>query len=150
MGDERNDKPEPSPTERAEELLDRAGRTAGFFVSSLGWRMARFASLAREEAEDILAEAQNVRREAKRKGDAGAPDPAESVSGGAASAESASAEAAFAEAVSGGAASGEAGATDAARRVAGELGVDLGKVEGTGADGRITVEDVRKEAGAGS
>ena len=36
-------------------------------------------------------------------------------------------------------------ATDAARRKAEELGVDLTQVEGTGADGRITVEDVRKK-----
>ncbi len=36
-------------------------------------------------------------------------------------------------------------ATDAARRKAGELGVNLSEVEGTGADGQITVEDVRKK-----
>ena len=36
-------------------------------------------------------------------------------------------------------------ATDAARRKAEELGVDLTQVEGTGADGRITAEDVRKK-----
>jgi len=36
-------------------------------------------------------------------------------------------------------------ATDAARRKAQELGVDLAEVDGTGADGKITVEDVRRK-----
>ncbi len=36
-------------------------------------------------------------------------------------------------------------ATDAARRKAEELGVDLADVQGTGADGQITVEDVRRK-----
>jgi e3 binding domain len=35
-------------------------------------------------------------------------------------------------------------ATDAATRLADELGVDLGDLEGTGSDGRITVRDVRE------
>ena len=35
--------------------------------------------------------------------------------------------------------------TQAARRKAQELGVSLSEVEGTGADGKITVEDVRKK-----
>ena len=39
----------------------------------------------------------------------------------------------------------EVKATDAARRKARELGVDLATVEGTGADGQITIEDVRKK-----
>ena len=39
----------------------------------------------------------------------------------------------------------EVEATDAARRKAREMGVDLTTVKGTGADGRITVEDVRKK-----
>lgn len=38
-------------------------------------------------------------------------------------------------------------ATDAARRKAQELGVDLTTVEGTGADGQITVGDVREKGG---
>jgi pyruvate/2-oxoglutarate dehydrogenase complex dihydrolipoamide acyltransferase (E2) component len=41
---------------------------------------------------------------------------------------------------------GEVDATDAARRQAGELGVDLTEIEGTGTDGRITVDDVKKFA----
>ena len=36
-------------------------------------------------------------------------------------------------------------ATGAARRKARELGVDLSEVEGTGTDGQVTVEDVRKK-----
>jgi polyhydroxyalkanoic acid synthase PhaR subunit len=44
-----------------------------------------------------------------------------------------------------GSAGGEVEATDAARRKARELGVDLATVEGTGADGRITVDDVRQK-----
>jgi pyruvate/2-oxoglutarate dehydrogenase complex dihydrolipoamide acyltransferase (E2) component len=39
-------------------------------------------------------------------------------------------------------------ATDAARDAADDLGIDLGDVEGTGADGRITVNDVRQMAEA--
>jgi pyruvate/2-oxoglutarate dehydrogenase complex dihydrolipoamide acyltransferase (E2) component len=41
---------------------------------------------------------------------------------------------------------GEIDATDAARREAREQGVDLTEVEGTGTDGRITVDDVRTYA----
>jgi polyhydroxyalkanoic acid synthase PhaR subunit len=44
-----------------------------------------------------------------------------------------------------GSAGGEVEATEAARRKALELGVDLATVEGTGADGRITVDDVRQK-----
>src|ERR671917_2615924 len=44
-----------------------------------------------------------------------------------------------------GSAAGEVEATDAARRKARELGVDLATVEGTGTDGRITVDDVRQK-----
>ncbi len=41
---------------------------------------------------------------------------------------------------------GEVNASDAARRQAKELGVDLTEVEGTGADGNITVKDVTRAA----
>ncbi len=44
-----------------------------------------------------------------------------------------------------GSATAEVEATDAARRKALELGVDLTRVEGTGADGKITIDDVRKK-----
>ena len=41
---------------------------------------------------------------------------------------------------------GEIDATDAARRQAQELGLDLTQIEGTGSDGRITVDDVKSAA----
>jgi pyruvate/2-oxoglutarate dehydrogenase complex dihydrolipoamide acyltransferase (E2) component len=41
---------------------------------------------------------------------------------------------------------GEVDATDAARRKAGELGVDLSEVRGTGANGRILAKDVERAA----
>ena len=41
---------------------------------------------------------------------------------------------------------GEIDATDAARRQARELDIDLTEIEGTGTDGRITVDDVKKFA----
>jgi polyhydroxyalkanoic acid synthase PhaR subunit len=44
-----------------------------------------------------------------------------------------------------GSAAVEVKATDAARRKARELGVDLAEVNGTGADGQVTVDDVRKK-----
>jgi pyruvate/2-oxoglutarate dehydrogenase complex dihydrolipoamide acyltransferase (E2) component len=40
-------------------------------------------------------------------------------------------------------------ATDAAKRMARELDIDLNEIEGTGADGRITVHDVRSARGNG-
>ncbi len=44
---------------------------------------------------------------------------------------------------------GEVRATAAARRMAEEMNVDLTEVEGTGQDGRITVDDVRGSAQEG-
>ena len=41
---------------------------------------------------------------------------------------------------------GEVDATDAARRKAGELGVNLSRVRGTGSNGRILVKDVERAA----
>ena len=41
-------------------------------------------------------------------------------------------------------------ATPATRRMARELGVDLGKVSGSGKDGRVTKDDVEKERGRGA
>jgi large subunit ribosomal protein L20 len=38
-------------------------------------------------------------------------------------------------------------ATDAAKKKAKELGLDLSSLEGTGADGRITINDVRSAQG---
>jgi pyruvate/2-oxoglutarate dehydrogenase complex dihydrolipoamide acyltransferase (E2) component len=36
------------------------------------------------------------------------------------------------------------GATEAAVRMAGELGIDLADIEGSGSEGRITIKDVRE------
>ena len=52
---------------------------------------------------------------------------------------------AMANAGANGSAGVEVDATDAARRKARELGVDLAEVDGTGADGQVTVDDVRKK-----
>ena len=48
--------------ERAEELVDRLGQRAGQIGTELGQRLLRLAARAREEAEDIWAEAQSMRR----------------------------------------------------------------------------------------
>ena len=48
--------------ERAEELVDRLGQRAGQMGSELSQRLLRLAARAREEAEDIWAEAQSMRR----------------------------------------------------------------------------------------
>lgn len=120
----RSPEPDRPATERAEELVDRMARGVGYLVSFVGLRVLKGASLAREEAEDIWAEAQSLRQE--RRG--AETDLAESDEGGRAAAESIK-------------------ATEAARRKAEELGMDLREIQGTGAAGRITVEDVKKRAG---
>ena len=48
-------------TDRAEESLDRAGEQIGLFAAAVGHRVRRSVALAREEAEDVLAEAQSLR-----------------------------------------------------------------------------------------
>ncbi len=58
-GDERADRP---ATERAEELADRMGRGVGRVATVVGWRLRRMTALVVEEAEDIWAEAQSIRR----------------------------------------------------------------------------------------
>jgi len=65
--------------------------------------------------------------------------------GGSASASSGVGSQEKAEAPTSRAAGNGVGATDAARRKAREMGVDLAEVEGTGANGQITVEDVRRK-----
>ena len=68
----------------------------------------------------------------------------QSSSGGANSQQSAAASGSNGSSSASASASQEIKATQAARRKADELGVTLSEVEGTGADGQITVEDVRK------
>lgn len=106
-------------TERAEELVDRLGESVGQFASLAGLRLLRVAALAREEAEDVWAEAQSVRR-------------AQSMRRQNREAES-------------GRAAEPIKATDVARRTAEELGVDLREVRGTGVNGRITAGDVKRK-----
>lgn len=47
---------------RAEEVVDRMGRTLGQFASLAALRMLQVAARVREEAEDVWAEAQSIRR----------------------------------------------------------------------------------------
>lgn len=49
-------------TERADELLDRTGERLGRFASTFSLRVRKMAALAREEGEDILADAQALRQ----------------------------------------------------------------------------------------
>jgi hypothetical protein len=48
--------------QRAEVLVDRLGERIGHYVALFGFKLLRFAARAKEEAEDIWAEAQSVRR----------------------------------------------------------------------------------------
>jgi hypothetical protein len=49
-------------TVRAEVLLDQMGERVGRFLSTAGQEIRKATARAREEAEDIWAEAQNMRR----------------------------------------------------------------------------------------
>lgn len=109
MSDRWDEEPR-SATERADELLDRTGQTVGAFASLAGYHVARIASFAREEVEDLWAEAQSLRAGPR---EAGEESPR------------------------------TVDASDAAWRTAEEMGVDLRRVEGTGVDGRVTVNDVK-------
>lgn len=57
---------EPSATRRAEEMLDSMGERLGQLVSLAGPSVRKLTALAREEAEDIWAEAQHVRAARER------------------------------------------------------------------------------------
>ncbi len=48
-------------TVRAEETLDQVGERLGAFAATVGHRVRKATALAREEAEDIWAEAQSLR-----------------------------------------------------------------------------------------
>lgn len=48
--------------QRAEELVDRWGEQVGQYVSAFGHNVLKWAARAREEAEDIWAEAQAIRQ----------------------------------------------------------------------------------------
>ena len=55
------DKEERPAMERAEELVDRLGERTAALASLAGLRLRKLAARAREEAEDVWAEAQSVR-----------------------------------------------------------------------------------------
>jgi hypothetical protein len=54
-----------TPNERAEEIVDQIGERVGHYVTIAGHALLRFAAQVREEAEDILAEAENLRKTKK-------------------------------------------------------------------------------------
>jgi pyruvate/2-oxoglutarate dehydrogenase complex dihydrolipoamide acyltransferase (E2) component len=146
-----------SATERADELLTRVGWTAGIFASMAGRSIARVAAFAREEVEDMWAEAQTIRRQnggnlgaaagqAANAARSKAEETAESLRR---SPETPSAEKGETEQ----SAASDGGtepikATQTARRLARELDVDIRQVAGTGAGGQITAADVRNKAKA--
>ena len=115
-------------TERAEELVDRMGESVGYLASLAAWRVLKTAAFVREEAEDVWAEAQSVRRaersaraerqEGRYTGTVGAMEPIK--------------------------------ATEVARRAAEDLNVDLREVTGTGVNGLITVGDVKRKSREGA
>jgi hypothetical protein len=59
--------------ERAEQLVDEVGERLGYFASIAGQRLRKFAARAREEGEDMWAEAQHMRNGSK--GEDVKPDP---------------------------------------------------------------------------
>ncbi|HZC79704.1 MAG TPA: hypothetical protein VE258_18260 [Ktedonobacterales bacterium] len=52
----------PPPTERAEVLVDQLGQKLGQWSGTAGERLRRFWARAREEGEDMWAEAQDIRQ----------------------------------------------------------------------------------------
>ena len=54
-------------TERAEEVVGRLGQRIGHFAALTGLQVQKAAARAREEVEDMWAEAQNIRQESGRK-----------------------------------------------------------------------------------
>jgi pyruvate/2-oxoglutarate dehydrogenase complex dihydrolipoamide acyltransferase (E2) component len=137
-------------TERADEMLNRAGWVAGMVGSMVGMRLARIAAFAREEAEDLWAEAQTMRRQSDVNVGAAASKVAETVRERVQPERDAEPDARVETVVATGS-EGEVEtieATVAARRHAEELGVDLRQIEGTGEGGRITAADVKKQAKA--
>ena len=136
MTEDRDQGPKQPATERAEDLLNRVGWTTGLVASMIGRRLARVAAFAREEAEDMWAEAKSISTE----GTAASEPQAEE--------KHATKQESPTETDSDTQPRGEGApeATPAARHHAEEVGVDLQEVEGTGAGGHITLEDVEKKA----
>ena len=53
--------------ERAEKLVDAMGQRLGLFVAFVGFQIQKAGARVREEAEDVWAEAQNIRHENSRR-----------------------------------------------------------------------------------
>lgn len=66
MSEGRNDTSGRSADERAAEIVDRMGQRLGYVASLLALRVLKAAALVREEAEDVWAEAQSIRRGERR------------------------------------------------------------------------------------
>lgn len=120
MTEDQGDRSSRTSTARAEELVDRLGESVGHFASLAGLRLLKVAALAQEEAEDVWAEAQSIRR-----------------------ARSARHEERYVESTG---VAEPIRATDVARRAAEDLNVDLREVTGTGVNGRITLGDVKRKS----
>lgn len=161
MGESQDQSSNRSATERANELLDSTVSIVGSLASIVVSRISWLGAYAREEAEDMWAEARSIVREN------GPTKLGSTQTGEAEKLEMAPKQSAAPEGeVMGGDYEGMAGrkeeepvseqdseangkaedieATDTARRRAEEWGVDLREVKGTGSGGRITVKDVRK------
>ena len=54
-------------TEKAEEMVDRAGQSISHYTALIGLQIQRAAARVREEAEDMWAEAQNIRHQNGRR-----------------------------------------------------------------------------------
>ncbi|HEX6779251.1 MAG TPA: hypothetical protein VF099_13670 [Ktedonobacterales bacterium] len=61
MNEPQHEHPQDTPAARAEILVDQWGERVGKFLSSAGYQLRKAAARAREEAEDIWAEAQAIR-----------------------------------------------------------------------------------------
>ena len=66
MSEAHNDTAGPSAEERAEEFVDRMGQRLSQVASLVALRLLKAAALVREEAEDVWAEAQSIRRGERR------------------------------------------------------------------------------------
>jgi hypothetical protein len=62
MSESPQEQPDSTPTERAEVLVDQLGARFGQWLTSANHQVRKMAALAREEAEDMWAEAQSIRR----------------------------------------------------------------------------------------
>ena len=69
MSEAPDESPERPATERAEQVVDRIAQGIGRFAALAGLRILKIAALTREEAEDMWAEAQSIRRERSHKRD---------------------------------------------------------------------------------